>query len=84
MGFTSNRLRNAALMMAQWEEVDRINEELGNTFTLLKGIECDILEDATMDLPDDVLAEAAIRRRVSTRPRSICHWIGNGAFICNP
>lgn len=27
-------------------------------FTILKGIECDILEKGGMDLPDDVLAEA--------------------------
>ena len=35
-----------------------IRETLPNGFTLLKGIECDILEKGGMDLPDDVLAEA--------------------------
>lgn len=44
--------------LAQWDEVDRINEELGSSFTVLKGIECDILERGGMDLPDDILAQA--------------------------
>jgi DNA polymerase (family 10) len=41
----------------QWKEIDRLNRELDG-FTVLKGIECDILEKGGMDLPDDVLAEA--------------------------
>ncbi len=41
----------------QWDEIDRLNRELDD-FTILKGIECDILEKGGMDLPDDVLAEA--------------------------
>ena len=51
-GLTADRLRR------QWEEIDQLNEELGKSFTILKGIECDILEKGGMDLPDDVLAEA--------------------------
>jgi DNA polymerase (family 10) len=42
----------------QWQEIDQINANLGDSFTVLKGIECDILEKGGMDLPDDVLAEA--------------------------
>jgi DNA polymerase (family 10) len=42
----------------QWQEVDQINATLGDDFTVLKGIECDILEKGGMDLPNDVLAEA--------------------------
>ncbi len=42
----------------QWQEIDQINAALGDAFTVLKGIECDILEKGGMDLPDDVLAEA--------------------------
>lgn len=38
----------------QCEEIDRLNAELDG-FTLLKGIEVDILEDGSLDLPDDVL-----------------------------
>lgn len=45
-------------LLAQWAEIDRLNEKLGKSFTLLKGIECDILEKGGMDLPDDVLAGA--------------------------
>jgi DNA polymerase (family 10) len=50
-GLDPKRLR------AQWREIDKLNRELED-FTVLKGIECDILEKGGMDLPDDVLAEA--------------------------
>jgi DNA polymerase (family 10) len=50
-GLTPTRLRE------QWAEIDRLRPEFPG-FTLLKGIECDILEAGGMDLPDDVLAEA--------------------------
>jgi DNA polymerase (family 10) len=39
----------------QCEEIDQLNTELDG-ITLLKGIEVDILEDGSLDLPDDVLA----------------------------
>ncbi|NLF68478.1 MAG: DNA polymerase/3'-5' exonuclease PolX [Candidatus Anammoximicrobium sp.] len=45
-------------LLAQWEQIDRLNDKLGKGFTLLKGIECDILEKGGLDLPDDVLAGA--------------------------
>ena len=38
----------------QIDEIDRINEGLEG-FTLLKGIEVDILEDGSLDLPDSIL-----------------------------
>ena len=51
---------NAVRLREQWREVDHLDrrwrEEYG--FRIFKGIECDILEDGRMDLPDDVLAEA--------------------------
>ena len=50
-GLTPERARR------QWEAIDRLNSTLAD-FTVLKGIECDILEAGGMDLPDDVLAEA--------------------------
>ncbi len=50
-GLTSERL------LEQWAEIDQIRETLPKGFTLLKGIECDILEAGGMDLPDDVLAQ---------------------------
>jgi DNA polymerase (family 10) len=45
-------------LLTQWQEIDRLNAELGSRFTVLKGIECDILEQGGLDLPDDVLAQA--------------------------
>jgi DNA polymerase (family 10) len=45
-------------LLAQWSEIDQLNEKTGTKFTVLKGIECDILEKGGMDLPDDVLAQA--------------------------
>jgi DNA polymerase (family 10) len=50
-GLDANRLRK------HWEDIRRIRETISG-IDILCGIECDILEDATMDLPDDVLAEA--------------------------
>jgi len=44
--------------LEQWAEVDAINKELGRSFTVLKGIECDILEKGGMDLPDEILEQA--------------------------
>jgi DNA polymerase (family 10) len=40
----------------QAEEIAAANEELA-PFRVLRGIECDILADGRLDLPDDVLAE---------------------------
>lgn len=50
-GLDADRLR------AHWAEIDKVRSQISG-IEILKGIECDILEDATMDLPDDVLAEA--------------------------
>jgi DNA polymerase (family 10) len=44
-------------LRAHWAEIRKIREEYSD-INVLCGIECDILEDARMDLPDDVLAEA--------------------------
>jgi DNA polymerase (family X) len=41
---------------AQAEEIAEANERLA-PFRVLRGIECDILPDGSLDLPDDVLAE---------------------------
>jgi DNA polymerase (family 10) len=41
---------------AQAEEIADANERL-TPFRILRGIECDILGDGSLDLPDDVLAE---------------------------
>ncbi len=49
---------DAPRLRKHWKAVDAVNLAYGDDFTLLKGIECDILEAGGMDLPDDVLAEA--------------------------
>lgn len=49
---------DAERTLEQWAEIDVLNKELGRSFTLLKGIECDILEKGGMDLPDEVLEQA--------------------------
>ena len=48
-GLTADRL------LTQMAEIDRLNEELDG-FTLLKAAEVDILEDGSLDLPDEILA----------------------------
>lgn len=50
-GLDETRLRE------HWQEIRRLREQHSD-IEVWCGIECDILEDATLDLPDDVLAEA--------------------------
>jgi DNA polymerase (family 10) len=50
-GLDADRLRT------HWDDIRKANEQIDG-IELLCGIECDILEDATMDLNDDVLSEA--------------------------
>ncbi len=50
-GLDAERLRK------HWAEIRKVREEFSDV-EILCGIECDILEDAKMDLLDDVLAEA--------------------------
>jgi DNA polymerase (family 10) len=52
-GLTPERLER------QIEEIDGLNEKLDGV-TLLKGIEVDILEDGTLDLPDELLEQLDI------------------------
>jgi DNA polymerase (family 10) len=51
---------DAKELAKQIEEIDKINEKL-NDFRILKGVEVDILEDGSLDLPDDILKELDIR-----------------------
>ena len=51
LGLDPKRLR------AQWKTIDAWNAR-ARGFTILRSVELDILEDGTLDLPDDVLAEA--------------------------
>src|SRR3989454_3422192 len=50
-GLDAKRLRE------QWKTIDEWNAR-SRGFTILKGVELDILETGKLDLPDDVLAEA--------------------------
>jgi len=50
-GLDADRLRQ------HWDAIREVQKRISG-IDILCGIECDILEDATMDLPDDVLAEA--------------------------
>lgn len=50
-GLDATRLRK------HWKEIDKVRGQISG-IELLCGVECDILEDATLDLPDDVLREA--------------------------
>jgi DNA polymerase (family 10) len=49
-GLDRQRLRE------QWGEIEAVTARLGG-ITILRGIEVDILEDGTLDLPDDLLGE---------------------------
>ena len=40
------------------EEIDAINKNSDGKFLILKGVECDILEDGRMDIADECLAKA--------------------------
>jgi len=44
-------------LFKQMEEIDRINKKLGGKIKILKGSECDILKDGTMDLNDKALSK---------------------------
>ena len=48
---------NEKRLLKQWKQIDKLNAELGKSLTVLKGIECDILEKRGMDLSDEVLSQ---------------------------
>ncbi len=47
---------NKKRLMEQIKAIDKLNEKIKN-FHILKAIECDILDDGSLDLPNDVLKE---------------------------
>ena len=47
---------NEEALKRQHEEIDQLNKEFAGRLRILKGIECDILRDGSMDFADDVLA----------------------------
>jgi DNA polymerase (family 10) len=44
-------------LLQQGREIDKIQKKFGNKIKILKGIECDILKDGSMDLNDEVLSK---------------------------
>ncbi|MBI2013088.1 MAG: PHP domain-containing protein, partial [Candidatus Colwellbacteria bacterium] len=51
---------NVKRLREQGKEIDRVNKEMKGKITVLKGTECDILKDGSMDLPDTALKELDI------------------------
>ena len=48
---------NADRLRQHWQEIDKVRSQISG-IEVLRGIECDILEDGTLDLDDQVLSEA--------------------------
>jgi len=48
---------DADALRTHWKEIEKVRKEVSG-IEILKGVECDILENGEMDLPDEVLAEA--------------------------
>ncbi|HMO90559.1 MAG TPA: DNA polymerase/3'-5' exonuclease PolX [Pirellulaceae bacterium] len=49
---------NGERLMKQWRTIDELNPSFAGEFRILKGVECDILEDGSLDLSDQVLSAA--------------------------
>ncbi len=47
-------------ILKQINEIDRLNKKFAGKIKILKGSECDILRDGTLDLPDKVLSKLDI------------------------
>ena len=52
---------SAERLARQLEVIDAVNTHLNGSFTLLKGIEVDILDDGTLDQTDEMLARLQVR-----------------------
>jgi putative hydrolase len=52
---------SAERLARQLDVVDAVNDHLGGSFTLLKGIEVDILDDGSLDQTDEMLARLDVR-----------------------
>ncbi len=48
---------DARRLAAQGAEIDRVQKKFSGKIRILKGSECDILKDGTLDLPDEALAK---------------------------
>jgi len=66
---------DAVRLRDQWREIEAVGKHL-HGITLLRGIEVDILEDGSLDLSDDVLAEldwvvASVHYKLNQSPRDM-------------
>jgi DNA polymerase (family 10) len=49
---------NEERLLEQWRQIDLYNQQASDEFLILKGVECDILENGELDIRDDVLTQA--------------------------
>src|SRR6266699_1824713 len=77
---------NEEQLLRQQEEIERLNKEYNGRLRILKGTECDILKDGSLDYADDVLASldfvvASIHSNFNLSPeeqtRRMLHAISN-------
>lgn len=47
-------------LLSQMAAIDKVQKKLGSRIRILKGTECDILNDGTLDLPDSILEKLDI------------------------
>ena len=73
---------DATRLRAHWKEIAKIRAKVSG-IEVLCGIECDILEDATLDLDDEVLSEAdwvlAVLHYGLKQPREADHQTAPGS-----
>ncbi len=77
---------NPVRLRDQWREIEAVGKHLDG-IALLRGIEVDILEDGSLDLPDDVLAEldwvvASVHYKLNQSAREMTRRMVKA--ICNP
>ncbi|PIT92464.1 MAG: DNA polymerase III [Candidatus Harrisonbacteria bacterium CG10_big_fil_rev_8_21_14_0_10_42_17] len=48
---------DARRIQQQWREIDSVNKKMRGKIKVLKGTECDILKNGTLDLPDSILSK---------------------------
>lgn len=71
----------------QWDEIEAVAARLRG-ITILRGIEVDILEDGTLDLPDDVLGEldwvvASVHSKLDMEPAAMTRRMVRAIRNCN-
>ena len=77
---------NPVRLRDQWREIEAVGKHLDG-IALLRGIEVDILEDGSLDLPDDLLAEldwvvASVHYKLNQSAQEMTRRMVRA--ICNP